>query len=197
MDIVITDAEGDTVRTLQGPARPGVHRVTWNFRGEAPSGDELSPSERRDSVRQAQRLDVVIDSLAGTGIDRQVLERLKANIQNRNFGALRSAFGFGGGGPRRGARAEFVERPGESPPPRGDRGPAAGLGGLDFRQLFRLINPQGASGGFGFGGRGGQAPLAEPGRYLVSLKLGERVLTQPLMVERAGDYQPVTAGGGQ
>jgi photosystem II stability/assembly factor-like uncharacterized protein len=33
--ILITNAKGDTVRTLTGPATAGLHRVTWDFRGRA------------------------------------------------------------------------------------------------------------------------------------------------------------------
>ncbi|OLC96085.1 MAG: hypothetical protein AUJ00_04955, partial [Gemmatimonadetes bacterium 13_1_40CM_3_70_6] len=34
--IVITDVRGDTVRTLNGPAGVGLHRVTWGFQGKQP-----------------------------------------------------------------------------------------------------------------------------------------------------------------
>ena len=41
---------------------------------------------------------------------------------------------------------------------------------------------------FSGGGGRGQAPLAEPGHYTVTLKAGERTLTQTLVVERAGTF---------
>jgi hypothetical protein len=67
-------------------------------------------------------------------------------------------------------------------------------GGFDFgrmRELAGMIMP-GASVGsifrrFGGGRRGGQAPLAEPGEYALTLKAGDRVFTQTLSVERVGE----------
>lgn len=51
--IVISDLEGNVVRTLSGPMRAGFHRVTWDLRHDpAP----LSPAGIRDSIRaEAQR----------------------------------------------------------------------------------------------------------------------------------------------
>src|SRR2546422_11775546 len=34
--IVIHDVRGETVRTDQGPAGPGLHRVGWSFQGRTP-----------------------------------------------------------------------------------------------------------------------------------------------------------------
>ena len=40
-----------------------------------------------------------------------------------------------------------------------------------------------------FRGRGGgQAPLAEPGEYTVTLKAGDRIFTKMLKVKRIGTY---------
>jgi hypothetical protein len=48
--VVIRDVRGDTVRTIQGPAGAGLHRVTWNFQGKSPPQVALSPSQKRDSA---------------------------------------------------------------------------------------------------------------------------------------------------
>src|SRR2546426_12831090 len=37
---VIRDVRGDTVRTIQGPAGAGLHRVVWNFQGKNPRSEE-------------------------------------------------------------------------------------------------------------------------------------------------------------
>jgi photosystem II stability/assembly factor-like uncharacterized protein len=187
--LVITDAAGDTVRTLTGPAGSGTHRVTWDFRGVAPPPGPLSPSERRDSIVRARRMDFVFDSLAEAGADRAALDRMKATLQSGDPGAMRRAFGFGGGGRRPAGATGFVERPGEAQGGGrggGGFGGAGGPGGLNIREIARLLNPgggRGGFGGFGFGGRGGGAPLAEPGEYWVHLTVGGETYTQKLRVE--------------
>jgi photosystem II stability/assembly factor-like uncharacterized protein len=110
--LVITDARGDTLRTLTGPARAGLHRVTWDFRGRTPPAPPLSPSGRRDSIQLARRTDAVIDSLVQTGMNRQALERLRARIASGEIG------GFFGGGGQAQQRGVFTERPGEGAFPR-------------------------------------------------------------------------------
>src|SRR5204862_157434 len=76
--IVIRDVRGDTVRTVQGPAGPGLHRVIWNFQGRTPPPVALSPSQKRDSAWLVQRIDVVFDSLAKNGGNAQQLDPIKA-----------------------------------------------------------------------------------------------------------------------
>src|SRR5439155_1253459 len=123
--IIITDAKGDTMRTLTGPNRAGLHKVVWDLRGRAPR-QALSPSQVRDSIMLAHRLDFVLDSLTKAGtINAQQAERF--------------------------------------------RGLATGGGG----------------GGGGFGGR--QAPIAQTGDYLVTLKVGNEVQRQVLRVEHVRD----------
>jgi photosystem II stability/assembly factor-like uncharacterized protein len=124
--VVITDARGDTLRTLTGPARPGLHRVTWDFRGRMPAPTPLSVSQRRDSIVQARRVDKVVDSLVQAGMSREALERLRVRIASGEIG------GFFGGGGQAQQRGIFSERPGEGALPR--RG-AGGEGGRAQRQL--------------------------------------------------------------
>ena len=64
--IVITDASGDTIRTLNGPGGAGLHKVTWDFRGKAPKAPPLTPAGVRDSIVQARRI-AVRDRLARQG----------------------------------------------------------------------------------------------------------------------------------
>ena len=182
--IVITDAMGDTVSTLNGPARAGIHRVAWNFRGRQPAREPLSPAARRDSVKNAQRMTRVIDSLVATGMKREALENLRKRVESGDTRGL-----FGGGG--RSNRQGFQERPGESPlPGNGGRanqgGGIPGLEGIDqdqLRDIMRAFRGPGAGGGF-FGGN--PAPLANSGDYVVTLQVGGQTHRQLLRVERAG-----------
>ncbi|HEU4642091.1 MAG TPA: hypothetical protein VFS44_06515 [Gemmatimonadaceae bacterium] len=201
--IVITDVRGDTLRTLQGPVTPGVHHVTWDFRGKAPKPKALSPAERRDSVLTQRKIAAVFDSLANEGVaPRAALDRIREQITSgAGFGEL---FRRRRGGQESG---RFVERPGEGPVQnagsgashaRGDsasakdtthaaaQGAAAGgEEGFDPELLgtvFERLRSSGAIQGFG---RRNAAPLAETGDYLVTLTVNGVTQKQVLRVERA------------
>ena len=136
--IVITNAKGDTVRTLNGTRAAGINRVVWDMRGTAPRR-ELSPAARRDSALTANRAKFVIDSLEKTG-------KIPANVLNamRNLTSGQNVPGFGGGGGGGGAAdnafrtaklgpgGNWQARPGEGP-----------------------VQGQAGGGGGGGGGRGG------------------------------------------
>lgn len=96
--IVITDASGDTVRTLRGPAGPGLHRVFWDLRGKpAP----LSPSALRDSIVAAR---VRADSIA------KARASLDSTVAGRNPGTDTTSQRPGA---RRGRTDEVNLRPAE------------------------------------------------------------------------------------
>lgn len=95
---------------------------------------------------------------------------------------------FGGGGGFGGGSRDpeaFQERPGETRP-----GAAAGMDYGQLRTLAELINPGGGTNALfrRFGGPGGQARLAEPGTYTVTLNVGEATFTTSLVVERQEGY---------
>jgi hypothetical protein len=216
--LVITDARGDTVQTLNGPAGPGLHRVTWDFRGKAPAR-VLSISEKRDSIVRMNRINFVFDSLEkANAMPKQTLDRLRQMIASGNPG-----FGRGGGGGRgAGGAGGWVARPGEGAfiGGRGGRGGAgqgegAQAGGGEniqdlleqfpggAEELGELLRPPGQRGGrgggfgaiFGFGGgRGNQAPVVNSGDYLVTLTVGGRSYKQVLRVERASGGDDVSTG---
>ncbi len=167
--IVILDAAGDTVQTLNGPATAGINRAYWNLnrRGDQ---SEMSPSERADSVRNAQLYGQVGDSLvANEGVDRGVMDQVLEMAQGGNQGAIRRMFGGRGGG-EQGDPGAWRDRPGESYPESGGaagrgRGPGAqgGPGGGDpgamrevFQQFMGALRDRGAGGFRRFfgGGRG-------------------------------------------
>jgi hypothetical protein len=181
------------VNTVSGPAEAGIHTVRWNFRGERPEAEERGPYETKERERIGARVSVVADSLIEAGWDEVEVRRLtRAFTGDTDPAAL---FGGRGGGRFGGGQAgrdpeEFRERPGEQVAG-GGRG---GFGGGNFAQIqeiSELIMPgQGRRAlrrMFSGGGRG-QAPLAEPGHYTITLKAGERTFTQTLVVERAGTF---------
>lgn len=200
--LLITDARGDTVRTLTGPATPGLHRVSWDFRGRA-TRVALSPSQRRDSILVARRTDFVFDSLEKAGtMPKAQLDRIRQLMSGEGGGFGR---GGGGGGGRGGAGGGWNARPGEGPVVGrgGGRGQGEGAqaggeentqdllnafpgGAQELQQLLRVPGVgggRGGRGGGGFGG-GGQPAVVNTGDYLVTLTVGGRTQKEVLRVER-------------
>jgi hypothetical protein len=209
--IAITDASGDTIRTLTGPGGPGLHKATWDFRGRAPRAVALSPAGVRDSIVQARRIAVVLDSLdkAGT-FPKETIDRLRTATAGGNLQGLAQLFGGGGGSGRaQGGAGAFVPRPGEGPIPRGGaaavaqgEGASEGAAAVDqgqLGQIAQLFRTPGAAGfGFGLGGGRGGAPVVGTGDYLVTMTVGGERLKQLLHVERlSGGGSAGGFGGGE
>ena len=136
--LVITNAMGDTVRTLNGPRTAGVHKVVWDMRGTNPRR-ELSPAARRDSVLVAQRAKTVIDSLEKTGkVPAQAITAMRnfTSGQTQGFGGFGGGGGGGGGGAggpgalnaRLGPSGQWIARPGEGQAEGGSEGGGGGGG---------------------------------------------------------------------
>ena len=131
--IIITDAAGDTMRTLNGSGAVGVHRVLWDMRGKRPPAKPLSPAERRDSVKSLVRIAQIFDSLQASGMDSSVVRFARtAMLSGRTTELLEQFGGFGGGGGAGGAAQvagipRYAERPGEGTATgaRGGRGAAS------------------------------------------------------------------------
>lgn len=203
--VVITDVNGDTLRTLNGPGTAGLHHVTWDFRGKTPPADPLTPAGIRDSIIADRKMESVFDSLATAGVaPKATLDKIHDKMESGEN--LRALFRRGGGTPGR-----FAERPGESPAPReagGERGRGAQLasggsekapsdtaaadtakagarGGIDrevLGEVFRALRSSGAiRRGFG---RRDRPPRAETGDYLVSLTTNGKTMHRVLRVER-------------
>jgi hypothetical protein len=183
--IVIQDASGDTLTTMNGPGGPGVHRISWNMRGKTPPAPPLSPAQLRDSIQQAQRTTAVLDSLEKTGTIPANLIAQARTAMSQGAGGIQALMGggggFGGGGGGGfgggGAGGARNDRPGETRPTpsfptggaaaggggRGGQGggggaPAAGAEGIQqvFAAMREAMGPDfNPFGGGGRGGRGG------------------------------------------
>src|SRR5690242_17079739 len=205
--LVITDARGDTVRSLTGPATAGLHRVTWDFRGKAAPRAPLTISQRRDSIIQANRMNFVFDSLEKAGtMTKAQLDRIRGMIASGNPGFGRGGGGGGRGGPGgagggavAGGRGGGAQGDGEGAQTGGEENSQDMLasfpgGAQEFGDLLRPPGQRGGRGGGGgglgalFGGGGGrgggQAPVVNTGDYLVTLTVGGRTYKQVLRVER-------------
>jgi hypothetical protein len=215
--IVITNARGDTIRTLSGPNRAGLHRVVWDLRGRG-AARTLTVSQVRDSAMQAHRVEFVIDSLRKAGTFTEPQLGLLRRFANGEVG------GGGGGGfnrqeatARLGPGGTWNPRPGEGSVigarraaadtahrPPGDTARAGGGGGEPnlqdvmsafpggFEEVRDLFQPPGIkytlfNTNAFFGGRG--APAVATGDYLVTLKVGGEVQHQLLRVEHVNDAQ--------
>lgn len=152
--IVITDAAGDTMRTLPGPGAVGVHRVMWDLRGKRPAAKPLSPAERRDSVKSMVRVAQVFDSLQASGMDSNAVRFVRNAIMGGRIAELLEQFaggggggGFGGGGAQVAGVPRWQDRPGE--------GALAGAGAAGGRGGRGGAGAPGAPGGEGAPGAGG------------------------------------------
>lgn len=198
--VIITDARGDTLQTLHGPATDGLHTVVWDMRGKAPPSKPLSPAARRDSIVVAHKMDVVFDSLIAQGVaPTPQLDRIRKAIETGS--GLAELFRPQGGGPP-------SDRPAESPLPhaRAEREPGAravahdtaavrhergeaGAAPIDeevVSQVFDALRAANAIPPGGFFGRRNRNPLVDTGDYLVTLVIGGQTMHQVLRVERVG-----------
>ena len=195
--IAILDQAGDTVATLEGPARPGLHRVYWNLQERAAPPAAKTPSELRDSIAGARAVREIADSLIAAGRDSATVERALAAVQSGD----RSLFRRGGGG---GGMSNPL-RPGERyPMPAGERegrGEAqAGIPGMPSpdavadvaRDIFRAARDRRVP-GMSFRRFFGDGPDdIEPGTYTAVLTIGDRTFTQPVTVVRSESFTPAT-----
>jgi photosystem II stability/assembly factor-like uncharacterized protein len=186
--VIITNAAGDTMATLNGPSTVGVHRVTWGmFPRFVPT--PLTPSQKRDSVLRIRRIEFVFDSLgaAGVGAD-TVLKQVRQMFLTNNLGPLfQQGPGPGGGvNPLRPGEGPLVRPRAASTTPSPTEAPIDLVNRLfpnGVFQMNQLMQPPGVvqAPGFFFGSLG-EAP---PGDYRVELVVGETKLTRVLRVERS------------
>jgi photosystem II stability/assembly factor-like uncharacterized protein len=202
VQIVITDAAGDTVRSLTGSGAAGVHRVMWDMRGKRPAAAPLSPAERRDSIKTYVTTMRILDSLQTAGMDSNMVRMVRTSVvQGRTQEMIQQFMGGGGGGAGGfGGAAQvagmpaWVERPGEGAVAgargAGGRGgpPAAGAAASPASAMQELFGAfrgvPGALFGRGARGGGGAAPMVQTGDYLVTFVYGDVKERQVLRVER-------------
>jgi photosystem II stability/assembly factor-like uncharacterized protein len=159
--VIVQDARGDTLATLNGPGRAGIQRVVWNYRGKAPPSIALSPAGVRDSIINARKLATLLDSVEKEGtLPKSTVDRIRAVMASGE--GIQALFpgGFGGGGGGGFGRGGFQERPGENmTPAAGARG--AGAGGGRGAVVPAGAVPAGAvpAGAAAGGAPGAEAPL--------------------------------------
>jgi photosystem II stability/assembly factor-like uncharacterized protein len=159
--VIVQDARGDTLATLNGPGRAGIQRVVWNYRGKAPPSIALSPAGVRDSIINARKLATLLDSVEKEGtLPKSTVDRIRAVMASGE--GIQALFpgGFGGGGGGGFGRGGFQERPGENmTPAAGARG--AGAGGGRGSVVPAGAVPAGAvpAGAAAGGAPGAEAPL--------------------------------------
>ena len=191
VEIVVEDARGMEMWRMEGATTRGLHDVTWDLTGEAVQL-ERSPSEVRDSIAIEKRLTQVVDSLVDAGRDRDEIDEAVEELREQQGGGG----GFGGGddddeGLPFTADGQFVERAAEgelSPGLEDDDGEGENL----RQQILQLVRGEtgGRRGRRGGGGglfpvRTEDAPLAQPGTYTVTLRVGEAEHRQTLRVDRS------------
>ncbi|MFO8174969.1 MAG: hypothetical protein R6T96_11845 [Longimicrobiales bacterium] len=179
LTFVVLDSAGDTLSTLRGPGSPGIHRVFWNFQGQAPEPPTKTPAQVQDSARAVEGIWAVVDSLVEEEVmERPMLERVANMMLSGDREGLFGMFGgMGGGG---GADpGEFDERPGES-----WRSGGMTMGSGMIQNFRRLVRPLGGLGGFMGGGGRAETPLADSGDYTVVLKVGVQEHRQTLRVRK-------------
>jgi hypothetical protein len=186
VEIIIQDARGNEMQSLTASKRAGLNTAIWNLRGQG-APIPRSPSEVRDSIATDKRLSFVVDSLAEAGEDREELERIAEQLRRPTMTPGSRGFGGGGGA----VSSDWVERPAEGRALGARSGGSSGDLSLQQR-IMQLVrgNVQGRGRGFGggfglFPTRSEPAPMAEPGTYTVTMKIGERTFTQQLEVGRA------------
>ncbi|GAC1649510.1 MAG: hypothetical protein NVS4B3_06710 [Gemmatimonadaceae bacterium] len=206
--VVITNVRGDTVRSLGGPASPGIHTVVWDFHGRTAPSVPLTPAGKRDSIVTSRKMDAVFDSLAIAGVaPRPALDRIRLLISSgTGIGELlRRPRGTGAG--------KFAARPGEGALPKAPSStsrPDAGLGavtggggsptggdaGPDMEVISKVLEALRAAKLMqgGLEARRG-SPTVDSGDYLVTLTAAGRTMRQVLRVERiSGAGASATAG---
>jgi photosystem II stability/assembly factor-like uncharacterized protein len=196
--IHILSASGDTLRTLTGPGRPGLHSVYWPFQGAPAPRAPLSPAQKRDSVQMVARINRTIDSLVAAGGNRAALDSARTRLLSGPLGGFGGG-GFGGGGGGQPGLPAFQPRRGEGGPVGGGGGgggggAAAALGSAGQEVIQALGGFQaiqalfGGGGGGGFGGGGG-APTVGAGEYRVIVDVAGQKLYSTVRVEQAGSVR--------
>ncbi|MBW3552699.1 MAG: hypothetical protein KY466_04265 [Gemmatimonadetes bacterium] len=192
--ITVLDPAGDTVATLEGPARPGLHRVYWNLEKRAPAPRPKSPSELRDSIAGAGALRAIADSLIDVaGMDSATVERALTAVRSGD----RSLFRRGGGGGLSNPERPGERYPGPRPEPRAGE-EEAGIPGVPrmedvasaAREIYSGLRERNIP-GFSFRRFFGDGPRdVEPGEYRVVLSVGERSYTDTVRVLRSERFTP-------
>ena len=186
--VIVQNAMGDTVSSMNGPGTPGLHRVTWNYQVSAPPA-ALTAQQRQDSLSRVVGAVRVLDSLQrANAFAAPVLAAARRVVTGEATEALQQAFGGRGGGGGGGGRAGgggFEERPGES--------------GATASVLPTGRAGAGAGGGGGGGGRGGGANPQVEGAIAQALSVDAAAFSGALAALRTSlgaGFDPFGGAGG-
>src|SRR5258708_31813432 len=151
--VVVTDAAGDTIQSLNGPGAVGINRVAWSYNGKPAARPPLGAVQRRDSALQMQRITFVLDSLEKAGGTSPVtISMVRGLVTTGDLTPLMSMFGGGRGPAGFGPPPAWNARPGEGAPttPGGRGGAGAAPDPNAFQALLPLFSIPGhpVQGGF-------------------------------------------------
>jgi hypothetical protein len=197
--VVIQDASGDTIATLNGPGSSGLQRVVWGFNGSRrlATVPPLGPADLRDSIVRVRKTTAILDSLEKAGWDSTLIRQGRQLLLGPGGpSAPQMSINCGGGG----GPGSSPDRPAEGGVVRsGSAGCTMTVGGVNvdfdkYQEAQRLINraingPNPNAGGnvFFFGGPGSRGTTgfqASTGDYLVSITVGGKTYKQVLHVDR-------------
>jgi photosystem II stability/assembly factor-like uncharacterized protein len=198
--VVVTDASGDTIQSINGPGAAGLNRVAWPFNGKPAPRAALGAVQKRDSALQMQRVEFVLDSLTKAGGNPMMLGMIRSLATTGDLTPLIAMFGGGRGAAGFGPPPAFNARPGEGAVTGGGRGGAPGAAAapdanafMTQLALFTIPGRPVASGfaalnflqnlGFNLNFGGGANEVA-PGDYMVSITIGGKTMRQKVRVER-------------
>jgi hypothetical protein len=111
--IVILDASGDTMQTLNGPGAAGINRVAWAFGGKPAARPPLGAVQKRDSALQMNRITFVLDSLDKAGANPMMTGMMRQIVRTGDLAPVMAMFQGRGGAPGFGPPPAWNARPGE------------------------------------------------------------------------------------
>jgi hypothetical protein len=143
--VVIQDASGDTIATLNGPSSAGLQRVVWGFNGSRrlATVPPLGPADLRDSIVRVRKTTTILDSLEKAGWDSTLIRQGRQLLLGPGGpGAPQMNINCGGGG----GPGASPDRPAEGGVLRsGSAGCTMTVGGVNvdfdkYQEAQRLIN---------------------------------------------------------
>jgi hypothetical protein len=83
--LTVRDADGEVVRRLEGPAGPGMHRVSWDLRYPAPDPADLTPFEWSNPFADPPTGPMAVPGTYRVSLDRRVNGVLESLAEPQEF----------------------------------------------------------------------------------------------------------------